>query len=150
MLADAVLAELVTEDMLRAAARQMLPQYVADMLRDSRNRTISGRPSVSEDTPAAKVSGRPPGWSAKVSGIREWHKQFLAELLHTESGWRQIGACTADDLMFAAGARRVHAAKELHRAAQFEALAARLTDAGVETVADLPESVVRDALDAAA
>lgn len=131
-LAEAVLAE-IGDDPARlvAALHESLPAYVADLIRGSRNRTITGR-------------------SAKVSGIRDWHKRFLAELLHTESGWRQIGACTASDLLFAAEERRVHAAKELCRAAQYEALAARLADAGVETVADLPESDVRDALDAAA
>lgn len=131
-LADAVLAELADDsERVLAAIQEILPGYVADLIRRSRNATITGR-------------------SSKVAGIRDWHKRFLAELLHTESGWRQIGACTAADLLFAAEERRTHAAKELHRAAQYEALAEQLAAAGVDTVADLPESVVRGALDVAA
>ena len=131
-LADAVFAELATDpERAMTALQEILPNYVADLIRRSRNTTITGR-------------------SSKVSGIRDWHKRFLAELLHTETGWRQIGACTAADLLFAADERRTHAAKELHRASQYEALAEQLAAAGVDTVADLPESVVRGALDAAA
>lgn len=87
--------------------------------------------------------------SSKVAAIRDSWASALRDRVHVSDGWKLLGECTFEDLMFAAAERREHAARNLAKADQFEALASRLESAGVETVADLPESAL-DVLESAA
>ena len=128
---------------LRAALLETLTPFLADLFRQERNAIIG------ELTAPDKITDRPKYRSAKVAGARDWFKRFLAQSLHTESGWQQIGSCTADDLMFAATERKSDAARELFRASQYEALADAVVAAGADTVSELPEKAVRAALDGA-
>jgi hypothetical protein len=137
-LAEAVLARLgKSPRILRAALAEVLPQFLAAFTSRKRNTTISSR---------SRISNR----SAKVAGIREWFPRFLSETLFTEQGWRRIGECTADDLLFAASQRRKRAISEGIRANQYTRLADALKNEGVDTVAELDETTVRAALDDAA
>jgi len=92
------------------------------------------------------------GQSSKVAAIREHAERWrraLADQVNTADGYKVLGECTYDDLMFAAEQRRAVAARTLAKADQFESLALLLKRHGAETVAELPETVLADEMVAA-
>src|SRR5262245_58955494 len=79
--------------------------------------------------------------SAKVAAIRSAWQRSLRDRVEFVGGWKLLGDCTYDDLMAAAKYRRQLADRNQAMATAYEALAHRLTAAGVATAGDLPEPV---------
>lgn len=125
----AQVASELTARQVRAALSQALPGYVAQLMQQRR----TTNPLLTNRVPAAT-----PVRSAKVTGIRDAWSAALRDRVHVDGGWKLLGECGTDDLLFAAAERREHAAKNVAKAEAFEALAERLRAAGAATVADLP------------
>lgn len=95
--------------------------------------------------PARSCPAVPPGYSAKVAGIRAAGPGWLRERLYANDdprGYKFLGDATFSDLMFAAELRRDQAARTTAMAERYEALAGLLESHGVERVRDLPARVL--------
>lgn len=133
-------AEVVPAKELRAALAEALAHYVATVNQQRR----MGNPILRGEEPSKPVR------SQKVAGIAAWHAAALADRVSVAGGgWKVLGDCTYEDLMFNAEMRRDLARRNAVKADQYEALARRLVVLGVETVAQLPVSEF-DGLGAAA
>lgn len=150
-LAAAVLNELGDDPkILQAALYEILPQCMTSIITSRRNANLNGR-----NAPGRNGGGEPnkgkgkSGHSAKGDGIRAWFSRFLVDMIPTESGWKEMGQCTSDDLLFAANDRRDRAGAILVRAEQYERLARAIKDSAASTIGDLDEATVRAALDGA-
>lgn len=140
-IAQAVLAEIDPEDGVRQAFSEILPEYCRIVLtnqRRSMSRTIL-EDAAPDATPAVR--------SAKNDAIRNWFQRYLELQLCVGDTWKRMGDCTADDLMFGAVDRRKKANELLFRAAELNALADALASSDKKHVRDLPEAVVRGALE---
>ncbi len=114
----------------RAHAVALVPQ-----LWQQERREVAAGPH----TPTAAKSSS----SWRVDGIRAYAAQVRALTVHVAANvFRALDECTEADLGFAAQERRDHAARNAYRAEQYEQLRKALADAGVRTVADLPDTVV--------
>lgn len=69
--------------------------------------------------------------------IREHYARFMKNPLRGVDGWKALGDCTFDDLMYAAQVRRHQAELNLGEAKRFEKLAEMLTIKGIKTVDQL-------------
>lgn len=134
LLAEAVYKRIAAKER-PAALREALRHYVR--LTVAMERTAS--PSTQEQP---EGTGKPGTRSWKRDGIRAGWRRYLRTRLHTEGGWKFLGDCGFDDLMFAATERREIAAATLSAADRYEALAKLCADHGVSRVADLPDSVL--------
>lgn len=80
--------------------------------------------------------------SLKVAAIREGWQRRLRDRVHVGgSEWKQLGACTYDDLQAAANERQQLAERNSAWARHYRALASAVLEADVETVRDLPTNV---------
>jgi hypothetical protein len=125
-------AENVGSKQLRAALAQSLPHYVSRVIQNRRASNVILNPNAVQG-PVAN-SGR----SAKVMGIRNAWARALADRLHVADGYKLLGECTYNDLMFAAEERRDHARRNSVKADQYAAVAKRLTELGLTKVSELP------------
>lgn len=144
-----------------AALEQALPtlvQHVVSRRRVSLDMTDAfpahtpapGSSSGGAVSEAHSAAQRP---SSKVAGIRETWRRMLRDRIAVgpERGdWKFLGDCTIADLQFASSIREEHARRNAARAEQLRDLADRLGKSGVETVGQLPDSDLGDALGAAA
>ncbi len=73
----------------------------------------------------------------RADRIREHTSQFLANPVRGEDGWKQLGACTFRDLMYAAGVRRNQAHTNLKEAKRYESLAHLLRNSNLTRVEQL-------------
>ena len=134
---DAIAAAVVRrtpDDMVYAYYEEALRPLVADILRLDRNSAITSMRQRSSNAPAN--SARP--LSAKVAAIRavDWDKIFCSRI-STADGWKQVGDCSADELIEAAQVRRRDAERNIEMANFYEDLASRIKNAGVATAREL-------------
>lgn len=138
-LADAVFGRIPAKH--RAdALRESLRPFVRLMVSADR----ATRPSV-EERPQGGTSeqgAKPSVRSWKRDGIRQQWRTYLRDRLHVADGWKFLGDCGFDDLMFAVTERREIAARTAAKADWYEQLAKVVSDHGAERVADLPDSVL--------
>ncbi|MFJ9771151.1 hypothetical protein ACIRVF_07900 [Kitasatospora sp. NPDC101157] len=160
----------IHDDDLRTALSQCLSDVVREQIRAGRNGDGGGPPLPPMPTPAA---GRPQTptvrlvdpapintakvpqaqRSAKVAAYRAFGQQWLRERMYVSGdprGWKFMGDCTFDDLMFAAAQRRDQAARTTAVAERCERLAALLHTHGVTLVKELPADVLSGIEDVAA
>lgn len=91
-----------------------------------------------------------PNRSAKVAGIRdEWWPKFLQQRVLTADGWKFLRDVSAEDLRFVAAHKREQAQELLARAAEFDYLADRMEQQGVDRLADLDPVGISNLGDAA-
>ncbi len=134
-IADKVIAS-TTAQQRKDWLAEILPSFVADVLRNDRNDALNASSSGS------KASAR----SAKVAGVRDWWAAFLAARISVNGHWKAVGDLDADDLQTVVAERREAAAKINAQADRYEHLLSLLATHGVATVAELP----RDAVEAVA
>lgn len=130
----AKVAENIPARELRAALAESLRIYVQQI---NTQRRMSNPILHSDRVQSAR--------SAKVAGIRDRHAAWLRDLIHVDGGHKPLGECTYEDLMFAAEERRVKARQNATQADRFEEIAKLLQAHSVETVAELPTSVLSEA-----
>jgi hypothetical protein len=131
VLADAVYKRVAAKDR-PAALREALRHFVR--LNVSIDRMTPAVQERSDDKPA--------GRSWKRDGIRQGWRAHLRQRLHVADGWKFLGDCGFDDLMFAAAERREIASRTMAAADRYEALAKLLANHNVTRVADLPDEVL--------
>lgn len=152
VLAGIVLDNISAED-TRTALEQALPTVVRTFVARSRGSHQAPEPST-DDVPAPRQSTEQrspvpaprtaaPSW--KVRAIRTEHAA-LGERYPVAPGgvWKFLRACTSADLTYAAELRENHAAATAANAAKLRELDKMLSEYGVDTVAELPESVIAD------
>lgn len=127
------------------ALRQTLRGFVRQMVSEQRPDLAPPLPPASAPSIAG---GQVP--SAKVAAIRDGWQRALRSLVYVGAEHKQLAACTAADLLFAAEYRREQAAANRRRASQFDALRQHLDEHGVATVGDLPAEVLVISLGAVA
>lgn len=128
----AKVAENVPSNKLRTVVRVLLPAYVREHMRAQR----ASNPVISDAHRTRSAR------SSKVAAIRAEHERCLRDRVFTDAGWKLLGECTYENLVYAANARREDAERNMARAAQYDALAAALQEHGVATVGELPATVV--------
>ena len=69
--------------------------------------------------------------------IRDHYAQFMKNPLRGPDGWKPLGECTFEDLMYASETRRRQAELNIREADKYERLADTLTTNGVKTVDQL-------------
>jgi hypothetical protein len=76
-----------------------------------------------------------------VAAIRKSWEAALEDRIHVggEVGWKALGACTYDDLIFAAEERRGLASRSLAMAERFTMLAEHMKKHGARTVVELSD-----------
>lgn len=156
-----------------AVVGQLLPIFVREVIRDARNHgtpmpvfpqssqgssapvavprplkavTAQNAPVVLQETVSGAPASQPVARSSKVAAYQAMGLKWLESSLYTSQdprGWKAIGDCTFDDLMFAVRNRRDQARRTLARAEQYETLAGLLRVHGVDRVRDLPADVLR-------
>lgn len=136
-IADAVM-EMIDKTDYEAALHQTLRDYVRVYVRSVRH------PGHNRPDPAANSAN-----SSKQAKLREWGKQWSERELYTEvhvggEGWKFLGDCTASDLEFAEQERYAIADATRERGRWFGKVRAALDEHEVETVAELPEGVMKD------
>lgn len=146
--ADQVLSR-VPKNKTGEALLQAMRTYVREV--NVQVRRAHRRPplAVMQETPGGAGSAKPRAGhvrSAKVAGIREWWRRQLEDRFEGEDGLKPLGDFTLADLKVAAETRRVLAEQNASRAAWFEHLAELVTEHDVETVRELPSSVLADVL----
>ena len=140
-LADEVLNEIDPQH-YRAALESVLRSYVRELVRRQRQ---------AAPAPATPVRATPISGSVRVGMVREAWRARLAERVHVGGAtWKRLGDCGHDDLLALAHERREIAARNESRAADFEAMALAVAEAGVLTLSDLPDSIQAHVLGGAA
>ena len=134
-IAAKVAANVPSKD-LRAALALALRPYVRELV----GRRRMANPVLHPGVTRAEIerSARSP----KVAAIRAQHAAWLRDLVHVEGGYKPLGECDYDDLMFAATERRELAVRNVRQAERLEQIAELLHEHDVETVADLPAHVL--------
>lgn len=133
------------------ALEQALRAFVHQIVSRDRHSTTSLTSQRNRDTQAETAGGGTT--SRKVAGIRDAWRRMLRDRIAVGAApgeWKFLADCTAVDLDYAATIREENARQNTARAAQLRELAALLTEHGVNTVAQLPETVLGPALGAAA
>ncbi|QZD97563.1 hypothetical protein SEA_LONELYBOI_45 [Gordonia phage LonelyBoi] len=143
VLADSEAADpaVIAEEVLAGASaaerkawlEQVLPRFVADVLRTERNTALNHSASPSRRMPSA---------SAKVSGVRDWWTKFLDARIAVGEQWKTVGELTAEDLSAVVAERRDQAARINTQADRYEALITLLATHSVDCVRELPSDVV--------
>lgn len=134
-IADEVLARTDQEDVFeyyKGMLRGAVNSFLSAERRRVRDAAIQEKIESGEYTPKPK--------NTRADQVRSWWADFKRQVIHTESGAKNAGDCTADDWMFAASQLRANAKAQERLADQYDALA-RLVGDGV--TADLPEEKVR-------
>ena len=137
-LADQLLAAIPKAE-YAAALRETLPMYLRSRM--ALNRNLPSAETVADpylDTKPRKSSQKNSAHSSATKAIREWWLDKV-EVHVSDGGYLKIGECTFDDLMFAAQERRNRALDMANAAERFETVAKAVKDAGVATVAELPQ-----------
>lgn len=132
-LADAVFKKVPAKER-PAALREALHHFV--------RMTVSFDRSMPPAAEERTGSGKPGTRSWKRDGVRRGWRAHLRQRLHVEDGWKFLGDCGFDDLMFAAAERREIASRTMAAADRYEALAKLLANHNVTRVADLPDEVL--------
>ena len=119
-----------------AALEQALRAFVRQVISEERGHHRFGYVS-----PEPTFAG-----SSKVGAIRDgWQRALRVVKVPTSSdpgAWKALGACTFDDLVYAAEQRDEQARRNSAKARQYRALAATVQEHGAATVADLPAEVL--------
>lgn len=130
-------ARLVAKEAPQGQLRKLLEEAVID---DCRHRLMSQRNShIVRRTNA----------SAKLERQRDWYAQTIATSVHVGNGkWKQFGDLTIKDLKFCIEERRNDIARIEGYISQYEKVEAAMLEHHVRKVRNLPEEVLKDALDA--
>lgn len=112
---------------------QVLPRFVADVMRSDRNTALNHSANPGRRTPSA---------SAKVAGVRDWWTKFLESRISVGAEWKSVGDLTAEDLSAVVAERRDQAARIHTQADRYEALIELLGRHGASCVRELPADVV--------
>lgn len=137
--------ERIEQGQERAALAQALPVIVQHVL--SRDRFASEPMTIESEPGAPRVQADGP--SRKVAGIRDWWRQQLEARINIgpkPADWKFLGDCSTVELAYAAKIRENHAARNLERAQWLRKMGALLAEHKVETVRELPETVLRKVL----
>lgn len=124
-------AENVPSKAVRSVLTEALTTYVRVHMGERRRSNV-----ILNGDEQRKQSAR----SSKVAAIRDSWSAALRDRVHVEDGWKALGECTYDNLMFAASERQEMARRNAAQAEKYESLAHKLRSAGVERVADLPQA----------
>jgi hypothetical protein len=136
----------IGEDDRDVALEQALMTVVMHTVSRSRHSASPGGQWAPETQMRFAAGGFP---SHKVASIREAWRRVLHDRISVgpePDAWKFLGDCTVADLSYAAALREEHARRTAARAAQYRRLAALLTEHGVTTVGQLPESVLGEHL----
>lgn len=137
-----LVADKVPDDQLRAALAASLVQFVRMQIGIRR----ASNPLLSNDlVPPEKESK--PNRSTKVIGIREMWKSALRDRINVSDGYKFLGECSYDDLIYAADQRETLAASHAAKAARFRSLAEQLKLNNVSKVSELPETILAEELE---
>lgn len=137
----AEVAKMVVERIDRRRYKAVLTVLMRAEVRDVYSSMRTGRIESGEKERQREPS-RPAAPSSKVKGIREAWKAHLRDRLHVAPGtYKQLVACTYDDLMYAAKERREQAYSFRAWAGIYEAWAKELREHKAETFGDLPTGV---------
>jgi len=148
-IADKV-AKSIPAKALRDVVRMMLRSYVRQVNNERRTYSPPNFSTGGQRRSDAQVNIAA-GRSAKVQAIRDGWQAQLDNRVHVgQSEWKFLGDCTYDNLYALAAERETHAAKNASWARYYRSLAGLLTEHGVETVRDLPATVLMPALGGAA
>lgn len=131
-IAEKVDGQLTVQDR-KALFLDILTPAVADVLRESRRHAFAGR------------NAAPPGpvTSAKLVQRRSWWSAMCGSRVHVGGGaWKQVGACTVEDLQFCIEERQTQIVQLQGQIVNFTALLDALERRGVGTVAELDETDV--------
>ncbi len=110
-----------------AALSQAMRLFVRQVITEERN---NHRPNSSVVTPIR---------SRKVAAIRDSWARRLNDRVHVGgSEWKQLRACSYDDLTAAASERQEMADRNAATAREYRAMASAVLDADVDTFGDLP------------
>lgn len=129
---------------LKLAARERIGK------RKSRNPVIHGAVAY-----ARVMNGRPAIAAGAGKRARQRDQfaadraRWLADTVWTGDRRVSLGEATALDLRMAADAMRTQAARSVATAVRYDEIAVAVADAGVDTVADLPEEQLRALMDRA-
>lgn len=137
---------------VRAALEQALPSLVQAMLSRQRGSFIVPGDQMRVGPQGLDVAGAPTSnRSRKVQGIRSmWAAQLRERICVGPKSYKFFGDCDADDLNSAASVREDHARQNAANAARLREIADLLTKHGVDTVRELPDSILGAALSDAA
>ena len=128
-------AALVLKDSTAAQRKEwveeILPAYVADVMRDGRNRSLNHA-----------MGRRTPTKSAKVAGVRDWWSKLLDSRISVGEQWKPVGDCTAEDLALVIEARRQKARQINAQADKYEVLLGLLARHNASTIRELPSDAV--------
>ena len=112
-----------------AALSQAMRLFVRQVITEERN---NHRPNSSVVTPIRHRS-------SKVAAIRDSWARRLNDRVHVGgSEWKQLRACSYDDLTAAASERQQMADRNAATAREYRAMASAVLDADVDTFGDLP------------
>jgi hypothetical protein len=142
ILADRVFGQLTT-DQYADAITTMLRSYVRRVLAEDRStQADEPDPQAQGDEPvrAPAAANKSAYRTAMQAGA--WRAR-LGERIHGATGWLLLRDCGLDDLKAAAAERRELAAANIRSADELERLQELLATAGVATVGELPDPVLR-------
>lgn len=107
---------------------ECLVQQVLVVLGQDRRTALGGH---------AKGKGR--NTSSKLQDRRQWWSDLLGSRVHIgDSNWKQLGACTVDDLQFCINERAQLIVANQNQMNNFKRLQQLMTKHGAKTVSDLP------------
>lgn len=120
-------------------------RFLRVAVRDRMARRRAHNPVIRGAAVSVRVAGRPTvGASVKRAGQRAQfaadRARWLADTLWTGTRRVSLGEATSDDLTAAAWAMREQAERSAATAARYDEIALALIEAGVDTVADLPDT----------
>lgn len=135
------ISELTPEDQLLDFYAEALVPFVADILRHERNTSIK----VVRRQMLGIGPRSPHSLSPNLDAIRkvDW-EQVFSKQIHTGSGWKQIGDCTADELDTQAQQLRGFAEGAVANAEFYEYIAKRMRNAGASTARQLTDEDLQE------
>lgn len=131
------IAQETPENQLQNFYTEALLPFVADVLRQERNRSIKVARrqmlGIGPRSPERRLS-------PNLDAIRhvDWGQVF-SKRIHTRNGWKQIGDCTADELTTQAQQLRAFAEGSIANAEFYEHIAKRMRNTGAATARQLTD-----------
>lgn len=102
------------------------------------------REYTTKQRPRNPSPSRASGRSPKRDAIRHWWEQLCKSRYDTADGLKQLGTCSAEDLIFMAEQLERKAAENMAVAQRWRSLAAEMAERGAARLDELPPDVVRE------